>query len=169
MVGSERQVKGNTIIYLACDNIIICCRVDRRIARKSREDPNLTAPEIREDLNLKNITVRTVQNRLIEVGFLTFTLQTDVVQVGLFGRRRAEKPFISPKNVKERLKFAKGHQDWTVDQWKNVLWSDESKFNMVGSDGKGKIYVFYRRQQFFKVMLDVRSINGSIRSTPRVQ
>jgi hypothetical protein len=29
--------------------------------------------------------------------------------------------------------------DWTVDDWKKVLWSDESKFNMVSSDGKGYV------------------------------
>uniref|UniRef100_A0A915DNF1 Transposase Tc1-like domain-containing protein n=1 Tax=Ditylenchus dipsaci TaxID=166011 RepID=A0A915DNF1_9BILA len=92
---------------------------------KIEENPKLTAPEIREELKLDDITVRTVQNRLIEVG--------------LFGRRPAEKPFISPKNVKERLSFAKEHQNWTVDQWKSVLWSDESKFNMIGSDGKGYV------------------------------
>uniref|UniRef100_A0A915ED75 Transposase Tc1-like domain-containing protein n=1 Tax=Ditylenchus dipsaci TaxID=166011 RepID=A0A915ED75_9BILA len=100
-------------------------RQDRMIARKSREDPNLTAPEIRTQLKLDDITVRTVQNRLMEVG--------------LFGRRPAEKPFISPKNVKERLKFAKDHQNWSVNDWKNVLWSDESKFNMIGNDGKGYV------------------------------
>jgi hypothetical protein len=60
-------------------------------------------------------------------------------QVGLFGRRPAEKPWISPKNVKERLKFAKERISWTVNDWKRVLWSDESKFNMIGSDGKGYV------------------------------
>uniref|UniRef100_A0A915EI29 Tc1-like transposase DDE domain-containing protein n=1 Tax=Ditylenchus dipsaci TaxID=166011 RepID=A0A915EI29_9BILA len=35
--------------------------------------------------------------------------------------------------------FAKEHENWTVDQWKSVLWSDESKFNMIGSDGKGYV------------------------------
>uniref|UniRef100_A0A914DUX8 Uncharacterized protein n=1 Tax=Acrobeloides nanus TaxID=290746 RepID=A0A914DUX8_9BILA len=33
-----------------------------------------------------------------------------------------------------RLKFAKEHKDWTVQQWARILWSDESKKNMFGSD-----------------------------------
>lgn len=37
------------------------------IARKSREDPKLTAPEIREELGLSGISSRTVQRRLAEV------------------------------------------------------------------------------------------------------
>ena len=28
----------------------------------------------------------------------------------------------------KRLEWAKAHQNWTVDQWRNVLWSDESPF-----------------------------------------
>uniref|UniRef100_A0A915E243 Uncharacterized protein n=1 Tax=Ditylenchus dipsaci TaxID=166011 RepID=A0A915E243_9BILA len=43
------------------------------------------------------------------------------------------------KECQERLSFAKEHQNWTVDQWKSVLWSDESKFNTIGSDGKGYV------------------------------
>lgn len=33
------------------------------------------------------------------------------------------------------MQFAKEHINWTVEQWRNVLFSDESKFNLVGSDG----------------------------------
>uniref|UniRef100_A0A915DN31 Transposase Tc1-like domain-containing protein n=1 Tax=Ditylenchus dipsaci TaxID=166011 RepID=A0A915DN31_9BILA len=90
-------------------------RTDRKIARKSKEEPHLTAPEIREELGLNDISLRTVQRRLEEL-YLDVTQQT----------------WISPKNVKERIKFAKKHQEWTVDDWKRVLWSDESKFNFVG-------------------------------------
>lgn len=61
------------------------------------------------------------------------------IQVGLFGRRPAEKPWISEKNRKARLTFAKEHLAWTANDWKKVLWSDESKFNMVASDGKGYV------------------------------
>jgi hypothetical protein len=54
---------------------------------------------------------------------------------GLFGRRPAKKPLISVKNRKRRIAFAKEHLNWTTEQWKNVLWSDESKFNLFSSDG----------------------------------
>jgi transposase len=28
------------------------------------------------------------------------------------------------------------HRAWTLDDWKRVIWSDESKFNVFGSDGR---------------------------------
>ena len=34
------------------------------------------------------------------------------------------------------MDFAVSHQHWTVDDWKQVRWSDETKINCIGSDGK---------------------------------
>ena len=34
------------------------------------------------------------------------------------------------------LDFALAHQDWTVEDWKTVVWSDETKINRLGSDGR---------------------------------
>lgn len=46
---------------------------------------------------------------------------------------------MSEKNRKARLDFARTHLNWTQQQWKNVLWSDESKFNLRGSDGRANV------------------------------
>lgn len=51
------------------------------------------------------------------------------------------KPQLSPKNVKARLEFARAHQYWTVDDWKRVIWSDETKINRFGSDGRSKCWI----------------------------
>ena len=36
----------------------------------------------------------------------------------------------------ECLKFARYHENWTVEDWKRILWSDETKINRIGSDGR---------------------------------
>ena len=46
------------------------------------------------------------------------------------------KPLISKKNQKVRLEFATKHIAWTEEQWNIVHVSDESKFNLFGSDCK---------------------------------
>ena len=33
------------------------------------------------------------------------------------------------------MEFAESHQNWAVDDWKRVVWSDETKINCLGSDG----------------------------------
>ncbi|GFY20875.1 transposable element Tcb1 transposase [Trichonephila clavipes] len=51
-----------------------------------------------------------------------------------------EKPFISLQNQKERLEFAKTHKMKTDNFWKKVIFSDENKFNIFGSDGRRTVW-----------------------------
>ena len=44
-------------------------------------------------------------------------------------------PILSTRHHKACLDFAYAHKDWTVDDWKKVIWSDETKINHLGSDG----------------------------------
>ena len=46
------------------------------------------------------------------------------------------KPLISKKNQKVRLDFAPEHILWTEEKWNMIHFSDGSKFNLFGSDGK---------------------------------
>jgi len=48
-------------------------------------------------------------------------------------RKRA---LLSKRHKRERLDFALAHQDWTVEDWKTIVWSDETKINRLGSDGR---------------------------------
>jgi hypothetical protein len=34
------------------------------------------------------------------------------------------------------LAFAKKYKDWDLEAWKRVIWSDETKINLFGSDGR---------------------------------
>uniref|UniRef100_A0A4W5R3Q5 Potassium voltage-gated channel, subfamily H (eag-related), member 1b n=1 Tax=Hucho hucho TaxID=62062 RepID=A0A4W5R3Q5_9TELE len=52
------------------------------------------------------------------------------VNWGLHGRIAAKKPLLKDTNKKKRLAWAKKHGQWTLDRWKSVLWSDESKFEV---------------------------------------
>ena len=45
-------------------------------------------------------------------------------------------PFILTKNRKARIEFANTHSHWTINDWKRVFWSDESKYNLKGPDIK---------------------------------
>ena len=42
---------------------------------------------------------------------------------------------VNLKNRKARVEFAKNHIKWSKEDWKNVLFSDESKYCLFGSDG----------------------------------
>ncbi len=43
-------------------------------------------------------------------------------------------PLLSAKNRKQRLQFTQTDQNWTIEDCKNVAWSDESWFLLQNSD-----------------------------------
>ena len=49
---------------------------------------------------------------------------------------KRKKPFLSASYQKARLDFCKKHEGWSVEDWSKVIWSDESRFQIFGSDGK---------------------------------
>lgn len=47
-----------------------------------------------------------------------------------------EKPLLTPKHEKDRLKWARKHRNWTQRQWNSVIWSDESRFEVCVGDSR---------------------------------
>jgi hypothetical protein len=56
--------------------------------------------------------------------------------MGFHGRAAAHKPKITMRNAKHQLEGCKARHHWTLEQWKHVLWSDESRFTIRQSDGE---------------------------------
>ena len=54
------------------------------------------------------------------------TLRRRRSQAGLESHIAAQKPELRAENVVKRLEWAINHKDWTVEDWKRVIWSDES-------------------------------------------
>ena len=54
---------------------------------------------------------------------------------GLRARIARKKPLLNAVQRKKRVIWAREYLNWTRDQWKNVLWSDESKISIFGCDG----------------------------------
>jgi transposase len=57
-------------------------------------------------------------------------------QRGYNGRVARKKPWISKINSNKRLAFVKSHSNKDKDFWKSLIFTDESKFNLIGSDGR---------------------------------
>ena len=55
--------------------------------------------------------------------------------MGFHGQAAAHKPKITVCNAKHRLAWCQAHRHWTLEQWKRILWSDESRFTIWQSDG----------------------------------
>lgn len=101
-------------------------RILKRIVDK---DPTLSCRQISEILadNYQVYLKREAVRRAIH-------------QFGYKSLVRRKKPHISKKNRIKRLKFAREHIDKPQEFWNKFLFTDESKFNIFGSDGRIKVW-----------------------------
>jgi len=81
--------------------------------------------------NLSNIEAseQTIRRRLHEEGIRKW--------------RAVKRPLLTAEHAKRRLAWAKAHHHWTVDDWRRVIWSDESA---IQKDSNATGYWVFRRQ-----------------------
>lgn len=84
-------------------------------------------------INKQNITPQTVRNALKSTGMISVAKQ--------------KRPLLTKKHRKARLEFAERHLEWTVDDWAKVWWSDETKINRLGSDGRDQVWIDKENRQ----------------------
>ena len=97
---------------------------DKTIVKLSKQDPRKDVEQLTAEINER-----------FGVICSNSTTRRRLKDANLLGRRPSKKPFVSTKNRKARLGFAKKHITWTKEQWAKVLWSDESKYLLFGNDG----------------------------------
>lgn len=66
----------------------------------------------------------------------SWTVRRTLREAGMTAAEKKKKPKLSQANIKARLNFARKHKNWTVADWKRVIWSDETKINRYNSDGR---------------------------------
>jgi hypothetical protein len=64
------------------------------------------------------------------------TVRRGLKKAGLKAVVKKKMPLLTKRHRKERLDWAVAHQHWTIEDWKKVVWSDETKINRLGSDGR---------------------------------
>ncbi len=117
-ISSERQLCGR--------KYLVDVRGQRRMGRLVRDDRKATVTQITTRYN------QDLQNTISE-----HTTHRTLKQMGSSSRRPHRVPLLSAKNRTRRIQFTQDHQNWTIEDWKNVAWSDESRFLLhsdVGSE-----------------------------------
>ncbi len=95
----------------------------------------LVRDDRRETVTQINTRCNQGQNSISE-----HTTHRTLKQMVYSSRRPYQVPLFSAKDWKRRLQFAQAPQNWTIDDWKNVAWSDESRFLLRHSDGRVRIW-----------------------------
>lgn len=85
---------------------------NRRLSSKA------LAQDLWESSNV-NISARSVRRRLLKAN--------------LKSHRPAKKPFINAQQRARRVRWCLEHREWTLDQWRKVIFTDESKFQLFNT------------------------------------
>lgn len=79
-----------------------------------------------EDVHGTVVSPDTVRRRLREQNLSSFVPATG--------------PLLDAGHRRQRLEFSRTHADWDMDDWRNVLFTDESRFTRYSPDGRQRVW-----------------------------
>lgn len=103
-------------------------RQDRFLAQTARRNPAVSHSELqRQFLQATgvSVSVETIRKRLRARE--------------LFKRRALRVPELSRQNKVDRFNWCLEHENWTIEDWKNVLFSDETRIGLRSDDRRVRI------------------------------
>jgi transposase len=102
-------------------------RIKSIMKRMVEKNPMISARRMKETCpSLAGLAVRTIRDILNR-------------ELGLISRSAAKKPFLSEKMKEKRLAFAKKYRRWSVNRWKQVMFSDESNFEIFRTNKHARV------------------------------
>ena len=94
-----------------------CCLIS-----SGKADNSTQVTKLLQNITNKSLSAETVCLKLKKAGWKAVV--------------KKKRPMLSRHHRKERMDFAISHKEWTLEDWKRVVWSDETKVNCLGSDGR---------------------------------
>ena len=106
-------------------------QTDRAVCRMARKDANssTTLADIASDINNSlntNISSETISRRLTEKG--------------IHSRKPTQVPITTPQSRTVRRQWVADHKNWTEEEWREVLFSDECRVSLDVPDNGIKIW-----------------------------
>ncbi len=105
-------------------------RDERHIIRLVKTLPEINYATIREHVDL-NCSRSTIYRVLKDFGITNWLAK--------------DRPKLTEEHAATRLAWAKKHKDWTLEQWKAIIWSDECSVEQ--GSGKKRLWVFRTPKQ----------------------
>ena len=103
---------------------LICIHYSIRQITSQKAEHATEATKNLQDMTGESISVRTVRRAFKKAGMRAVV--------------KRKRPLLTKWHGKARMDFALAHKDWTMEDWKRVVWSDETKTNCLDPKHKSK-------------------------------
>ena len=100
---------------------------DHYLIRSAESDTGQPLAQLRLDTNI-GASEQTIRRRLRETNIKKY--------------KAVNRPLLTKKQIAARLKWAREHRNWSLEQWRRVLWSDET---MVKNQNDPRPKLVFRR------------------------
>ena len=134
--------------FNACDRT----RISKRKTTEHEDRILIRAAKANDDQAYRDII------RIAGIKVSPSTLKRRLKEVDLYSRIRRKKPVLKPSHKAARLLWARKYQHWTVEDWKRVIWSDESAI-VLGRKSRRRRCIRKKGQAFL-----ARHCDGTVKS-----
>ena len=110
-------------------------RTGRPKITTAADDRGIRTLHLRDRFRTASHTARTFHGQISQ-----YTVRRRLRAYGIFCRRPVRRLNLGPHHFQARLNWARLHRRWTVRQWENVIFSDESRFLLQRHDGRRRVY-----------------------------
>jgi hypothetical protein len=108
-----------------------------RLAKQTEEIKENILNKVRQDRYDREKTCAYIA---AEVGISPMTVWRIPRKAGLKKTKPTRKPGLTKRMKEERLAFCYQHEHWTLEDWKNVIWSDETSIVLLYRAGGYRIW-----------------------------
>ena len=105
----------------------------------SERDKRLLQRYVKKDRFAPLGNISSKFNTQLNTTFHENTIRNYLHEVGLESCAARKKPLLSNKQRLARLRWCRAKRDWD-EEWKQIIWSDESRFALFESDGRERVW-----------------------------
>ena len=117
-------------------NILTNCSLGGRPAKLNDKNKRQILRSITSGKTSNAVEASKDLNKSLNIDVNPQTIRRVLKKAGLRSIVKKKKPRLSKKHKRERMLWAEKYKNWTLADWHRVIWSDETKINRLGSDGK---------------------------------
>lgn len=97
--------------------------------------------------------------RLLQLPIRKHSVIRRLKSYGLQNYVPAKKEILNAEHIRKRLEYAEEYRDWTVDQWRKVIFADEKVFYTIGN-GFNRVWRPQRQYRYDKKYISLKQYSG---------